>query len=126
MISGGIYYRPSREIKEINLFYFELLLFDREHGNLEAAVVAQGHKSVTVTNGCGFDPHSRKRNIYLYLYFFALVLRKRAVLSSATQHAMPPKIGGKWGTECLNNRFPLPTLLCAGCSVKLICFLIGT
>ena len=26
---------------------------------------------------------------------------------------MPPKLGGKWGTECLNTRFPLPTLLCA-------------
>ena len=32
-------------------------------------------------------------------------------LSSATQHAMPPELDGKWGTECLNTRFPLPTLL---------------
>ena len=32
---------------------------------------------------------------------------------------MPPEIGGKWGMECLNTRFPLPTLLCAGYSVKL-------
>ena len=39
-------------------------------------------------------------------------------LSSATQHAMPPELGGKWGTEYLNTRFPLPTLLCAGYSVK--------
>ena len=30
---------------------------------------------------------------------------------------MPPEIGGKWGTECLNTRFP--TLLYAGYSVKL-------
>ena len=29
------------------------------------------------------------------------------------------KFGRKWGTECLNTRFPLPTLLCAGYSVKL-------
>ena len=42
------------------------------------------------------------------------------VLSSATQHAMPPEFGRKWGTECLNTRFPLPNLLCAGHSVKLI------
>ena len=42
-----------------------------------------------------------------------------AALSSATQHAMPPELGGKSGTECLNTRFPLPTLLCAGYSVKI-------
>ena len=29
---------------------------------------------------------------------------------------MPPKLGGKWGTECFNIRFPLSTLLCAGYS----------
>ena len=30
-------------------------------------------------------------------------------LSSVTQHAMPPEFGRKWGGECLNTRFPLPT-----------------
>ena len=35
---------------------------------------------------------------------------------------MPPNFGRKWGTECLNTRFPLPILLCAGYSVKLIFF----
>ena len=44
--------------------------------------------------------------------------RLSAALSSATQHAMPPEFGRNWGTECLNTRFPLLTLLCAGCSVK--------
>ena len=29
------------------------------------------------------------------------------------------RIRQKWGTECLNTRFPLPTLQCAGYSVKL-------
>ena len=43
-----------------------------------------------------------------------------AALSSATQHAMLPEYDRKWGMECLNTRFPLPTLLCAGYSVKLI------
>ena len=43
-------------------------------------------------------------------------------LSSATQHAMPLEFGRKWGTECLNTRVPLPTLLCEGYSVKLIYF----
>ena len=42
----------------------------------------------------------------------------KALLSSATQHAMPPEFGGKWGTECFNTRFPVPNLLCAGYSVK--------
>ena len=46
--------------------------------------------------------------------------RLSAALSSATQQAIPPEFGRKWGTECLNIRFPLPTLLCAGYSVKLI------
>ena len=96
---------------------FELLSFETSRG---AAA-----RSVTVKpTGCGFDPHSRRRNIYLYLYFhfFALVSRLNAALSSVTQHAMPPEFGRKWGTECLNTRFPLPTLLCAGYSVKLFFF----
>ena len=42
-----------------------------------------------------------------------------AALSSATQYAVPLEFGRKWGTECLNTRFPLPTMLCAGYSVKL-------
>ena len=46
--------------------------------------------------------------------------RQSAALSSATQHAMPPESDRKRGTESLNTRFPLPTLLCAGYSVKLI------
>ena len=59
-------------------------------------------RSVTVKpTGCGFDPHSKRWNIYLNLYFhfFTLVSRLSAVLSSATQHAMPPEFGRKWGTE---------------------------
>ena len=46
--------------------------------------------------------------------------RQIASLSSATQHAMPSKFGRKWGTKCLNTRFPLPTLLCAGYRGNLI------
>ena len=64
-----------------------------------------GTQGVTVkTTGCGVDPHSRKLNIYLQLYFhfFALVSRQSAALSFAFQYATPPELGGKWGTECLN------------------------
>ena len=47
--------------------------------------------------GCGFDSHWRKLNINLNLYFqfLALVSRQSVTLSSATQHAMPPELGGK-------------------------------
>ena len=34
----------------------------------------------------------------------------------------PPEFSRNWGTECLNTRFPLPTLQCAGYRVKLILF----
>ena len=40
--------------------------------------------------------------------------------SSTTQNVIPPDFGRKWGKECLNTKFPLLTLLCAGYSVKLI------
>ena len=76
-----------------------------------------GAESVTVKPpGCEFD-RSLLENIYLNLYFHFF-----ALLSSATQHAMPSEFGREWGTECLTTRFPLPTLLCAGYSVKLIIF----
>ena len=57
--------------------------------------------------------------LHLYFHFFALVSRQSAALISATQHAMPPELGENWGIECPNTKFPLPTLLCAGYSVKL-------
>ena len=31
---------------------------------------------------------------------------------------MPSEFGGKWGMECRNTRFPLPTLLCSRNSEK--------
>ena len=55
-----------------------------------------------------------------YFNFFNLVTRQSTALSTATQYVMPPEFGTKWGTECLDTRFPLPTLLFAGYSVKLI------
>ena len=36
------------------------------------------------------------------------------------QRQLHPKFGGKFGTECLSTKLPLPNLLCAGKSVKLI------
>ena len=102
----------------LECFYLDALKYEASRG-----AAARG---VTVKpTGCGFDPHSRRWNIYLNLYFhfFALVSRQSAALRSATQHAKPPEFGRKLETECLNTRFPLPTLLCAGYRVKLIYFL---
>ena len=89
---------------------------------VEAGRGAKAQSVIVKSTGCRFDSHSMKFNIYLHLYFhfFALVSRQSAALSSATQYAMPPEPGGKWLTECLNPRFPLPTLLCPEYSVKLI------
>ena len=97
--------------KNYNFFYFIIYL--------EASRRAAARDVTVKPTGCEFDPHSRRWYIYLNLYFhfFALVSRLSAALSSATQHPMPPEFGRKWGTECVNTRFPLPTLLCAGYSV---------
>ena len=83
-------------------------------GEASRDAVAQ---SVTVKlTGCGFDPRSIRWNIYLNLFFhfFALVSRLSAALSSATQHAMPPEFGRKWGTECLMTLGSL----CLPCCVR--------
>ena len=72
--------------------------------------------------GCEFDPHTTKWNIHLSLLPF---LRsrwcpgkpRRWVLPLSTQCLQNWAQSGK--TECLNTRYPLPTLLCWGYSVKL-------
>ena len=68
---------------------------------------------------CGFDP-LKYLFIFIFSFLHSLLSRQSVALSSTTQHAMPPELGGKWGAECRNIRFPLPTLQCAGYSVKLI------
>ena len=84
----------------INYYYFEA----------RRGAVAQ---SMTVNaTGCGFDP------MYISI-FFALLSKQSALLSSVTQHVIP-EFGGQWGTECLNTRFLLPTLLCAVYSANMI------
>ena len=120
-MSQSFYFETFIQIRSWPLFqYFKIQI------NVEILKKAgRGAAALGVTakpTGCGFDHYSRRWNIYLNLYFhfFALVSRLSSALSSATQHAMPPEFGRKWGTECLNTRFPLPTLLCAGYSVKLI------
>ena len=56
---------------------------------------------------------TRENEVFIKMYiFFALVSRQSAALSSATQHTIPKKFGGKWGTEYLNTKFPLLTMMC--------------
>ena len=63
---------------------------------------------------------TRGNQIFKFIISFcALTSRHSTVLSSATQHAIPSEFSEKWGKECLYTRFSLPTLLCAGYSVKL-------
>ena len=64
---------------------------------------------------------------YLFTFIFSFLRSgiERKALSSSTQHEMPPEIGGMWGTECLNTRFPLPILQCAVYIVKLLYDLYG-
>ena len=65
------------------------------------------------STGCGFDPHSEIKYLLKFLFLFSF--------SSLWCRSKP--FGGKWGgmeEECgLNTRFPRPTLLCAGYTVKL-------
>ena len=57
---------------------------------------------------------------FIFPFLRSGVEDKRRVEYCDSTHAMPPESGRKWGTECLNTRFPLPTLQCVGYSVKVI------
>ena len=107
--------------KDVDIYMYTLKIYQRTlicmiHNNIEASCGAAARSLTVKPIGYGFDPHSRRWNIYLNLYFhfFALVSRQSAAaLSSATQDAMPPEFGKKWGMVCLNTRFPLP--VCTAC-----------
>ena len=82
-----------------------------------ASLALAGAQIVTVKpTGCGFDPYSRRLKYLLKFIFPFLrsgVEAKRSVeFCHSTRNAS--RIRQKWGTECLNTRFPLPILLCAG------------
>ena len=75
------------------------------------------------------DRQKEENGLYATRIVLRTMLKKKTNLANITciieassgagAQNVPPEIGGKWGTECLNTRFPLPTLLCAGYCVKL-------
>ena len=54
---------------------------------------------------------------YLFKFIFSLIL---SGVEAKRKYTKPSVFGGKWQTQCLNTTFPLPTLLYAEFSVKLI------
>ena len=83
--------------------------------------ILKGQLKFTLGSQCSKVPDTALRTLpYSAIAPVRYPWNAKVALSSATQHEMPPKLGRKWGTECLNTRFLLPTLLCAGYSVKLI------
>ena len=68
----------------------------------EASRDTTGAQSVTVNaTACGFDPHSRKLNIYLNLYFhfFALVSKQKCGVDFCHLTRNPSKIRRKVGNR---------------------------
>ena len=54
-------------------------------------------------------------------YLFIIPFLRPGVEAKA--RPMAPEYDKKWETECLNTRFPLPILMCAGYSLKLIFYI---
>ena len=81
------------------------------------------------STGCGFDPNSRKRNIYLNLYFHFFALKSEVKSGVEFRHStrntsqIRQKVGNGVSYLLTYTRFPLPTLLTAGYSVKLFFFI---
>ena len=69
--------------------------------------MAQGHQFVTVSStGCGFNPHSRKLNVYLNFYFyFCCGVEAKSGVQFRDSICNAFKIHSENGTECLNTSF---------------------
>ena len=72
------------------------------------AVIALQHKRATVSATTMGSILLEEMNYYLLIFSFLGFGNKSNTVSSATQHAMPRKFDGMWGTECLNTKSPLP------------------
>ena len=62
------------------------------------------------------SPREEMKYLLEFLFLHFGVKAKRDV---EFRHLMPSEFGGMWGKHYRNTRLPLPTLLCAGYSVKL-------
>ena len=88
-------------IQDINNIFFDYIFLEASRG--------AGAQSVPVVGSI------LTRGGEILIYISSLWYRhKGAALSSATQHAMPSERHRNSGTECLNTRFPLRTMLCCG------------
>ena len=85
-------------------------------------VVAQGAKCDCKNDWSWFRSPLEEMKYLLKIIFpflrSGVEARCRVELFHSTRK--PPEFGKKWRTECPNTRLPLPTLLCAEHSVKLI------
>ena len=95
---------------------------------IKRPVGAQDHE-VWLYSRQGRSPLEEIKYLFKLIFSFrrssiSRIEAKSAALDSATQHAMPSEC--KWETDCLNFRFPLPTVLCPGYSVKLKLLIIST
>ena len=74
--------------------------------NANLTVPAQGHKYCNVT-AVGVIPVRGNELLFINIFINLLWYQeKSATLSSATQHAMPLKLGEILVTECLNTTYP--------------------
>ena len=114
---GRLRVDAERHARRLQLFRYELVDFlcglyinyGCSYHLFMKPIVMQWHKCVTVNApGCGFDPQSGKRNIYLNLYFhfFALAATPSAALSTANPYAMPSKFSEKWDQSILTPGSP--------------------
>ena len=86
------------EVVEKIVFFFCLLLISditpRKNSDCGQSW-RRGTKCACKLTSCGFDPHSRRCNIYLHLCFiYSLWCRGESADEFRTQHAMPSEIGG--------------------------------
>ena len=74
-----------------------------------------GAQSVTVKTDWSWVRSPLEEMKYLLKFIFPFLRSgaeaKCGVEFCHSRHTMSPEFGRKWGTECLNTRFPLPILL---------------
>ena len=91
----------------LNIINYNITFYINQKKREKRPLVAQGHKGVFVTRRLWIRSPLERMNYYFLIRSFPCF-------------GTEAKLGGKWGTERLNTRFPLPTMLYERHSVKLI------